>query len=215
MESFLIGHSCIGHEHHYLEFVSNGCCEKSDYECPREDHRAGKFCTAGQTAPTRMPVPIPKATFASQHPGELPSGPWTHYLPVQEVPSDWQTRFGLDKNIKLFDPQYNVDQVFDNHRDTFFDDWWDQIQAPGFIPANELQFKAPKDGAAAQKLVEDYSQRLNVTKLEFSRRIVHRMTGKRSVAAVMRKHAPKAKAKAAKVKAKSKSKFKVGGSVAP
>ena len=43
MERFLIGHSYIDHEHQYLEFLSNGCRERVDYECSREDHRAGRM----------------------------------------------------------------------------------------------------------------------------------------------------------------------------
>jgi hypothetical protein len=94
MEDFLVGHSVVGHEKHYLEFVVNGCREQDDYECTM----TGRCCRPDLESPSRIPVPIP----ASADNAKVPQEKWEHYLGLEELPIDSRVLYGIDNDINKF-----------------------------------------------------------------------------------------------------------------
>jgi hypothetical protein len=144
MESILRGHSVIGHEQHFLEFLCDGCTRNPAYECSIASHKAGIYCRTGQTWPIRVQLPVPRATFG---PDQLPSASWEKYRSDQDLPPNSIVLYGQDKHINKFNPQFNADQCFAENSTTFYEHWWDCTA--GGVPPGELQFQPPLPPSAS------------------------------------------------------------------
>jgi len=79
-----------------LEYIADSCCHQHDYVCEIASHRNGMFFAPGVQSPTSIPMPIPRAAFATKEdPEDADVELWSGYMALKDIPEDWKTRYHI------------------------------------------------------------------------------------------------------------------------